>query len=395
MSKHSFGLPLLFLMGLLPGLMFAQQDIFGAAGLVSPQINEDNSVTFRLKAPKADTVLLSGNLHVENAFSPITYQMTRGEDGIWTYTTSPLPSELYRYNFVVDGVRTVDPSNAHVQRDVANISNIFLIGGGKAEDYKVQDVPHGTVAYRWYDSSRNEKKRRLTVYTPHGYENGTSTYPVMYLLHGIGGDEEAWLGTGRAAQIMDNLIAQGEAEPMIVVITNGNVAQEAAPGMGSNGMPQPSFQLPNTMDGKFEETFGEIMEFVETEYRTEGTKAGRAIAGLSMGGFHTANISLNYPNTFDYVGLFSSALGVRSPEATSPIYQDQDKKLRQQMENGYELYWMAIGEDDFPMLLKGNTDFRKKMDDMGMKYEYLETAGGHTWNNWRDYLVLFTQRLFK
>jgi len=195
---------------------------------------------------------------------------------------------------------------------------------------------------------------------------------------------------------MDNLIAQGKAEPMIVVMTNGNVSQEAAPGKGPAGFVKPTFMLPHTMDGKFEETFIDVMTFVEDNYRTIETKEGRAIAGLSMGGFHTANISMYYPNTFDYIGLFSSALGVR-PMGTSnsPVYQNVDEKLKQQMDNGYKLYWMGMGVDDMPMIYNGNRDFRKKMDDMGMKYVYVETEGGHTWNNWRNYLSIFAQLLFK
>lgn len=182
---------------------------------------------------------------------------------------------------------------------------------------------------------------------------------------------------------------------MIVIITNGNASQEAAPGEGSDGFTKPVFMLPHTMDGKFEETFGDVIKFVESNYRTINSKAGRAIAGLSMGGFHTANIALNYPNMFDYIGLFSSALGVSPMNNTSsPMYQNKDEKLKAQMRNGYKLYWMAIGVDDMPMLYKGNENFRKEMDSIGMKYEYMETGGAHTWNNWRDYLVIFAQKLF-
>lgn len=153
--------------------------------------------------------------------------------------------------------------------------------------------------------------------------------------------------------------------------------------------------LPNTMDGKFEETFTDAMKFITENYRTKNAKSGRAIAGLSMGGFHTANIALNYPDTFDYIGLFSSALGVPRNGVTSPMYENKEEKLKEQMKNGYELYWMAIGEDDMDMILQGNKNFRAQMDEIGMDYEYVETNGGHTWNNWRDYLVIFTQRLFK
>lgn len=385
----------LFIVGLITCSSYAQQDLFNENPLVSPEINVDKTVTFRIKAPLAQSVSVSGSLDGNNAFAPITYNMEKGDKGLWSFTTPVLPSELYRYNFTIDSVRTIDPANPYAIRDVGNLSNIFLIDGGKADLYKVQDVPHGTVTYRWYDSPGNNKKRRMAVYTPNGYENSTEDYPVLYLLHGVGGDEEAWLGSGRAAQIMDNLIAQGKAEPMIVVMTNGNVYQEASPGNGSSGFPKITFMLPNTMDGKFEETFGDVMKFVEDNYRTINAKSGRAIAGLSMGGFHTANISLNYPNTFDYVGLFSSALGVPMNNVTSSMYKNKDQKLKQQMANGYKLYWMGMGVDDMAMIYKGNENFRKEMDAIGMKYEYVETDGGHTWNNWRDYLTIFAQRLFK
>ncbi len=388
---------LIFIFAFISFSLSAQQDLFNAPSLTSPVINADNTVTFRIKAPDAKTVSLSGSLDVSNAFAEITYDMQKMNDSIWSFTTPVLLPELYRYRFTIDGVRTLDPGNAFAIRDVGNLSNIFIIGGGKADLYKVNRVPHGTVAYRWYNSPGNDEMRRLTVYTPAGYENGNGKYPVLYLLHGVGGDEEAWSGSGRAVEILDNLIAQGKAKPMIVVMTNGNVAQEAAPGKGSVGFVQPTFMLPHTMDGKFEETFTDILTFIEQNYRTIQTKEGRAIAGLSMGGFHTANIALNYPNTFDYIGLFSSALGVRpmNNNPVSPMYQDTDKKLNQLMKNGYKLYWMGMGVDDMPMIYNGNKAFREKMDSIGMKYEYHETAGGHTWNNWRDYLTIFAQRLFK
>jgi enterochelin esterase family protein len=150
------------------------------------------------------------------------------------------------------------------------------------------------------------------------------------------------------------------------------------------------------MDGKFEETFIDVMKYVEDNYRTINVKDGRAIAGLSMGGFHTAYISMYYPNTFDYMGLFSSALGVTPMnEASSPVYQNMDEKLKRQMDNGYELYWMGMGVDDMEMIYKGNEAYRKKMDDLGMGYLYMETEGGHTWNNWRRYLSEFAQLIFK
>lgn len=386
----------IFIVALISFSVDAQQDLFRPNAIISPEINKDHSVTFRLLAPNATKVSISGNWMRSDGFNVASQQMKKATDSIWTYTTEVLQPELYSYSFNIDGVRAVDPANAHVIRDVANLSNIFIIEGGLADLYKVTKVPHGTVAYRWYDSPGNNKMRRVTVYTPSGYENGNKRYPVLYLLHGIGGDEEAWMGTGRASQILDNLIAQGKAEPVIVVMTNGNVVQEAAPGEGSIGYVRPTFMLPNTMDGKFEETFVDVMKFVENNYRTIATKQGRAIAGLSMGGYHTAYISQNYPNTFDYMGLFSPAMNNKPEDhPESPAYQNLDTKLKNQKNNGYKLYWIAVGKTDFGILLEGIEAYRKKMDSINMKYEFKLTEGGHTWGNWRDYLQEFVQKIFK
>lgn len=387
---------LTFILGFISWSLQAQQDLFGGNPFTSYEINTDHTVTFRLQAPDASKVTISGDWMPSQIFSSASRDMQLGDDGIWSYTTEVLQPDMYRYSFSVDGVRTIDPNNAHVFRDVANVSNIFLIEGGQADLYKVNKVPHGSVTFRWYDSPGNDKTRRVSVYTPPGYETSDIKYPVLYLLHGIGGDEESWLGSGRAAQIIDNLIAQDKAKPMIVVMTNGNVSQEAAPGESSEGFITPSFMLPNTMDGKFEETFIDVIKFVESNYRTIESKEGRAIAGLSMGGFHTAYISLYYPNTFDYVGLFSSALNVnpRGNNPSSPVYQNVDEKLKQQMNNGYKLYWIGVGVDD-TAVYQGIQEYRKKMDSIGMKYEYVETDGGHTWQNWRSYLADFAQKIFK
>jgi enterochelin esterase-like enzyme len=208
----------------------------------------------------------------------------------------------------------------------------------------------------------------------------------------MGGDEEAWIALGRTSQILDNLIAQGKAVPMIVVMPNGNVAQEAAPGESSEGFTPPTMQLPNTMDGKFEETFMDIVKFVESSYRVKTAKADRAIAGLSMGGFHSLHISRYYPNMFDYVGLFSAAI-IQDDKVTSKVYSDLDKTLLAQKNNGYKLYWIGIGKTDF--LYKNVTEFRAKLDAIKMPYEYRESEGGHTWVNWRVYLTEFVPKLFK
>jgi len=318
--------------------------------------------------------------------------MSKDDKGVWSYTTAALPSDLYSYWFIVDGLRCTDPANVYMIRDVASVFNVFIIGGGKGDLYQVNDVAHGTVARRWYNSPGNGMMRRITVYTPPGYEEGKQKYPVLYLLHGMGGDEEAWIALGRTSQILDNLIAQKKANPMIVVMSNGNVAQEAAPGESSLGFTKPTMQLPNTMDGKFEETFPDIIRFIENNYRVRKKKESRAIAGLSMGGYHSLHISRYYPGTFGYVGLFSAAI-MPNEQATSKVYQNLDATLETQMKNGLNLYWIGIGKTDF--LYKNNVDFREKLDKMGFKYTYLETEGGHTWTNWRIYLTEYAQLIFK
>ncbi len=371
---------------------FAQQSIFGGGQIVSPQIHDDNSVTFRLNAPDAGEVKLSGDWMPAEGWTPGSVAMQKGDNGIWSFTTAPLEPELYSYSFLIDGFRTTDPNNPFLIRDVANVMNIFIIGGEQADLYKVNDVPHGTVAHRWYNSPGLKMDRRITIYTPPGYENTSEKYPVLYLLHGAGGDEEAWITLGRTAQIMDNLIAKGKAKPMIVVMPNGNVIQDAAPGEGNQGFYKPQFMIPKTMDGTYEANFTDIIKFVETNYRVKTEKAHRAIAGLSMGGFHSLHISRYYPNTFDYVGLFSAAI-LPNQNAVHEVYQNFDETLKQQMENGYALYWIGIGKTDF--LYDANKQYREKLDNLGMKYIYRETEGGHIWKNWRVYLSEFVPLLFQ
>lgn len=371
---------------------YAQQALWGAAEIVSPEINADNSVTFRYVAPDAKEVKLSGDWMPAEGWTPGSVVMKKGEKGLWSFTTEVLTSELYSYSFLVDGLKSTDPNNVYLIRDVASVTNVFIVGGGQADLYKVNAVPHGTVARRWYNSPGNEKMRRITIYTPPGYEESKEKYPVLYLLHGMGGDEEAWIALGRTAQILDNLIAQGKAKPMIVVMPNGNVAQEAAPGESNLGFYKPTFQLPNTMDGKYEETFPDIIKFVESSYRVKAEKSSRAIAGLSMGGFHSLHISRYYPNTFDYIGLFSAAI-LPDQKVTSKVYENLDETLKTQKANGYKLYWIGMGKTDF--LYKSGVAYRERLDKIGMKYTYVESEGGHIWRNWRVYLSEFTPLLFR
>lgn len=377
--------------------MFAQQALWGTAPVVSPEIHDNNTVTFRFKAPKAVRVQLTGDfLPVQkNAEfeAPGIVDLKEGQEGVWEYTTpEPLKPELYSYSFIVDGLRMNDPANVYLIRDVSTLTNVFIIGGDRADFYKVNPVPHGTVSRIWYDSPALGLERRMTVYTPAGYETSGKRYPVLYLLHGMGGDEEAWISLGRTAQILDNLIAQGKAKPMIVVMPNGNASQEAAPGESSRGMVPPTMQLPKTMEGSYEQAFPEIVKFIDKNYRTIKSKSGRAIAGLSMGGFHSLHISKQYPDMFNYIGLFSAAI-MPNKEVSSPIYENMEGKLKVQFDKNPALYWIAIGKTDF--LYKANEEYRKLLDEKGYKYTYYESDEGHIWKNWRIYLTEFVPMLFR
>lgn len=378
----------------------AQQTLWGDKPIVSPEIHSDNTVTFRMRAPKAVRVQITGDFlpmqHSESAYGkydvPGIADLKEGKEGVWEYTTPlPLLPELYNYSFIVDGLKTTDPANVYLIRDVATVFNVFIVGGARADLYKVNSVNHGTVSRRWYWSPSLKMNRRLAVYTPAGYEESNKRYPVFYLLHGMGGDEEAWLALGRASQILDNLIAAGKAKPMIVVMTNGNVSQEAAPGESSLGYIVPTMQLPKTMDGSMEESFPDVVNFIDATYRTVKRKSGRAIAGLSMGGFHSLHISKQYPDMFDYVGLFSAAI-MPDKQVKSSVYDNTENKLKIQFNKTPKLYWIAIGKTDF--LYKANEEYRKMLNEKGFKYTYYETDEGHIWRNWRIYLTKFVPMLF-
>lgn len=378
----------------------AQQALWGGSQIVSPEINNDNTVTFRLLAPNAQTVQITGDFLPTRKMKtpygdfdvPGTENLTKNDKGIWEFKSNILSSELYSYNFIVNGVKVLDPSNVYMNRDVNTVTNIFIIKGIPGDLYSVNNVKHGSVTRLWYYSQTVNKARRLTVYTPAGYNDGNKMYPVLYLLHGMGGDEEAWMALGRLSEVLDNLIAQGKAQPMIVVMTNGNITQDAAPGESALGLTQPNMQLPKTMNGEFEEAFPEVIKFIDSHFRTISDKADRAICGLSMGGFHSKFISAQYPDMFDYVGLFSAAM-LPNNGVTSEVYKNADNKVKVQFSKKPKLYWIGIGKTDF--LYKYNVEYRKFLDDNKFKYTYMETEGGHIWRNWRIYLTEFAQKLFK
>ena len=379
------------------GFAVNAQELSSAPGpVVSPQINPDGTVTFRFEDKKAVKVQVTGDFLPVQIVGRQEVQgvadMVEGPNGVWEYTSDKLKPEFYAYKFIVDGVTIPDPANLVVVRDGSTLTTKFLIPGDRADLYAIHDVPHGTVSHVWYPSPTAGFDRRMAVYTPAGYENNTKTkYPVVYILHGIGGDEDSWLTHGRAAQILDNLIASGKAKPMIAVFTNGNISQQAAVHQTGNGYIQQTTMLPKTMEGTFETAFREVVNYIDSHYRTIAKKQSRAICGLSMGGFHSLYISANNPDLFGYVGLFSAAVGVVD-ESISPIYQDLDAKLAKQFA-GKPFYYIACGDSDF--LYQANKEYMARLDKAGYPYKYLETDGGHIWRNWRIYLTEYLPMIFK
>ena len=362
-------------------VVLAQQNLWQNGGVTSPELCADGSVVFRYFAPEAQSVEVVGD------FASGAQMMTKGEYGVWELRTAPLASEYYTYTFRVDGNEGVlDRANVYTVRDVGSLMNYFIVGGERGDLYKAQGVPHGAVSRVW--ATTEGHSRRMTIYTPAGYEADYRNYPVLYLLHGMGGDEEAWVATGRVAEIMDNLIAEGRVEPMIVVMPNGCMRHDAAPGYSEEDFYKP--YMSGSMDGSFEEYFADVVAWTDAHYRTYATKERRAIAGLSMGGFHAMQISKRYSDMFDYVGLFSAAI-YRGEEGVA-MYENLEAALAEQFARGVALYWIAIGKDDF--LYEENTKFRALLDEKGYEYEYVESEGGHTWRNWRCYLTAFAEKLF-
>ena len=361
------------------------------------QVNPDRTITFTYPAPDAKSVQVCGNFfQLENGtFGEGIAQMAKNADGLWTYTTVPTKSELYRYEFIIDGNYTIDAAAPYTIRDGEVLRNVFVVPGEVGDLTMVQDVPHGTVSKIWYPTALGYD-RRMSVYTPYGYEaSGSKRYPVLYLLHGGGGDENEWLNLGRAAQIMDNLIAAGKTVPMIVVMPNSHVGMSAAPGENSRGYDgAKSSRMVRTEPNAYEATFGDVMSFIEKTYRTIPDRAHRAICGLSMGGGHTCVISANYPDKFGYVGLFSAAVSnYPADRATSEMTRDFDKKLAK-LFSYKPFYYIAIGDEDF--LYQANKSYRETLlDPHGYPYTYKESDCGHVWKNWRHYLTDFSQYLFK
>ncbi|HPF52420.1 MAG TPA: alpha/beta hydrolase-fold protein [Draconibacterium sp.] len=401
--KHTFSIKQ-FYMVLIAVLFFSvaqAQEIQRQGGpqVVSPEIASNNSVTFRLYSENAQSVAVTGSWMGMGE----TLQMKKGSDGVWSATTKALEPSMYHYNFVLDGVSILDPKNPKAMRDGTRSASTLILPGNASEVFQVNDVPHGSITKVWYDSPTLKMNRRMYVYTPPGYEDSKEKYPVLYLLHGGGGDEDAWTSLGRANYILDNLIAQGKAKPMIVVMTNGNADQTASVtdwskepdasqsvGPGAKGSDQ------EIIDGmtKFPKSLvNDVIPYVEKHFRVKANSENRAIAGLSMGCLQTQIIAMTNPELFQYIGCFSLGIHFNTPFdliSNNILIPAYDKNL-ETMKN--KVFFVGVGSDDF--VYEGVQTLRKKLDEHNFTYIYKETSGGHTWANWRIYLSEFTPMLFK
>lgn len=356
--------------------------------VVSPEVKEDNSVIFRLYAPEVKTVQVRGTFK-----DPIAMiDMARNDTGLFEIQTDPLPSDMYVYTYVVDGVQMLDPQNNVVVRDGSHIESRLMIPGDWVNNViGVRDVPHGNVTAVWYLSPTTGMQRRMLVYTPPGYEKSKEKYPVFYLLHGGGGDEEAWISRGKANYILDNLIADGKAKPMIIVITNGIASVPAAPGERPLKITGAGSGSPAAMTtGLFEESLvKDVIPFVESNYRVKTDPDYRALAGLSMGGYQTQMITNANPGKFMYIGVWSMGLASMFGQYDK---EEHVKQLKALQASNPKLYYIGCGKTDF--LFEGTTELRALYDELGFKYTYRESDGGHSWNNWRLYLAEFVPLLF-
>ncbi len=367
-------------------LLYAQR---GFNPVISPEVQEDKSVIFRLYAPEAKSVKLFGTW-MSDIRSEV--EMTRNDTGLYVIKVGPLTPDMYVYKYIVNEIRILDPNNPVVVRDGSYIESRLMIPGERTELYDVKNVPHGRLSIIWYPSPTLGMDRRMIIYTPPDYENGNESYPVLYLLHGGGGDEEGWTSRGRANYILDNMIAAGRAKPMLVVMTNGLPTVAGAPGNRPIHTLNVNTRNPGTMiTGKFEQSLvKDIIPYIENNYRVTADPDYRAIAGFSMGGYHTQKITNANPGKFNYIGVWSMGLYSNFGTYNKDDHVAQLKVLK---ESSPKVYWIGCGKEDF--LYKGVTDLRALYDELGFDYIYRESEGGHSWNNWRLYLSEFVQLLFK
>jgi enterochelin esterase-like enzyme len=359
--------------------------------VVSPEVTTERRIVLRILAPQAQAVRLNASDIPGVPFGPGA-ALTKGSNGVWEITVGPVPAGAYRYTFMIDGVATIDPRNPSTSESNNNSWSLVYVPGSDAFD--TRNVPHGSVAEVNYYSSALKAFRRMHVYTPPGYETNSKKYPVFYLLHGAGDSDDSWSTVGRAGFILDNLISAKSAKPMIVVMPAGHTRATGNPITSAPGDP-------------FVDDFvKDVMPHVEKNYRVATDRGSTAIAGLSMGGSQTLNIAMAHPDRFAYIGVYSSGLlgvfavggrgGAAAPTASGP--EEWEKRNAEalsssSMKKGLKLFWFSTGKDDF--LLNNTIATVELFKKHGFTPVYKESAGGHTWLNWRDYLTTFAPQLFQ
>ena len=384
--------------------------------LVSPEVHSDKRVTFRLFAPNAKSVTIGGDYPIGDSRNGSEKALTKDENGVWTITLEPMPVEFYGYYYLVDGRRTLDLNNIFINRDGVRYLNVLRVPGAELEDYELNDVPHGNITITWYPSSVIKGKGRIYVYTPPGYETGSERYPVLYLQHGGGGDEDAWTTLGHAPQILDNLIAKGKVKPMVVVMACADTPKMTAP----NLMLAENYPKPDQSGRDWKETYfpnvliNDLMPFVEKMFRIKADKANRAIAGLSAGGAKTLYTAFNRIDLFSYVAVFSAGYPtipgtkvpidppanadiMRGPDITNTFNQERYLELMPQLNpdanSKLRLFYLSMGKVDG--LITAHADFKSLLDKQGVKYTNMEVEGyGHEWSFWRLSLHDLLPRLF-
>lgn len=346
--------------------------------LVSPEVHPDGSVTVHFPAPNALDVKFA-----REGTEPVPMQ--KDNQGIWSATTPPLAPDYYGYSFVADGVRLIDPANPLLKPNLLNTESAVHVPGPLSLPWELNDVPHGEVHHHFYKSTVADDERDYYVYTPAGYNPAAKkTYPVLYLLHGFSDDASGWTAVGRANVILDNLIAQGKAKPMIVVMPLGYGTMEFVE-LGWNAWSHTELQARNFENFR-EALLTEVMPQVEDEYRITKDRNARAIAGLSMGGSESLLTGLNHLDKFSWIGAFSSG-GI--PDDFGKDFPSLDAKANQQL----HLLWIACGTED--RLITVNRNLREWLKAKGVKVTEIETPGMHTWMVWRRNLAELAPLLFR
>ncbi|MBK7870506.1 MAG: esterase [Saprospiraceae bacterium] len=344
--------------------------------VISPQVNSDKTVTFRFLSRAAKEVKLNAQ------FEKAPVAMTKDTSGVWSVTLGPVKPDMYPYSFVVDGISVADPRNSAIFPNEGFQNSIVEITGDVPLVHTIQNVPHGTVSYRYYNSPELGT-RPVVIYTPPGYEKDSKTkYPVLYLLHGTTDTEETWTKVGRANIILDNLIAQDKAKPMIIVMPYGRAYPVISKSSGS---------LRNWENlQEFKKDFlNNLLPFIEQNYRIKKDKDSRAIAGFSGGGGETLYLGLNNPDLFSWVCGFAPGMLKNEFDRNNAVAFEDPAKTNQRL----KLFWIGVGKEDG--LYAVISDYLKVLDEKKIKHETFISDGGHTWMNCKLYLTTIAQKLFK